>query len=282
MTDYKPIKSLLKGLKLLEAFTSEDFMLSFQEIVLKTKLPKATVFRLLHTLSSEDYLYFDSKLKKYYLSPRVMSLGSVFLSGMKLRDVALPYLEELSRLCGQNVNLTILDGKEILYVEHISKRDLLKIDIHAGSRVNVYQTACGRAILAHLTPDKLLWLLEELLANPDAVKTIGAKGEKLIMRLEEVRRQGYALNDEEFTKGVRSIAGPIFDKQGCIEGAVNMPVFSHQVSVSKLIKTYLPMLLDATGKISAARGFMKREREGADRATETRKRRSGRVAICKP
>jgi IclR family pca regulon transcriptional regulator len=263
MTDYKPIKSLLKGLKLLEAFTSEDFMLSFQEIVLKTKLPKATVFRLLHTLSSEDYLYFDSKLKKYYLSPRVMSLGSVFLSGMKLRDVALPYLEELSRLCGQNVNLTILDGKEILYVEHISKRDLLKIDIHAGSRVNVYQTACGRAILAHLTPDKLLWLLEELLANPDAVKTIGAKGEKLIMRLEEVRRQGYALNDEEFTKGVRSIAGPIFDKQGCI-------------------KTYLPMLLDATGKISAARGFMKREREGADRATETRKRRSGRVAICKP
>jgi IclR family pca regulon transcriptional regulator len=270
MTDYKPIKSLLKGLKLMEAFTSEDFMLSFQEIVLKTKLPKATVFRLLHTLSSEDYLYFDSKLKKYYLSPRVMSLGSVFLSGMKLRDVALPYLEALSRACGQNVNLTILDGKEILYVEHISKRDLLRINIHVGSRVNVYQTACGRTILAYLTPDKLLWVLEKLLADPDAVKTIGAKGEKLILRLEEVRRQGYALNDEEFTKGVRSIAAPIFDKQGCIEGAVNMPVFSHQVSVSKLIKTYLPMLLDATGKISAARGFMKHERTSADRVTETR------------
>jgi IclR family transcriptional regulator, pca regulon regulatory protein len=282
MTDYKPIKSLLKGLKLLEVFTYQDYMLGFQEIVLKTKMPKATVFRLLHTLTSEDYLYFDSKLKKYFMSPRVMSLGSVFLSGLKLREVALPYLEELSRVCGQNVNLTILDGKEILYVEHISKRDLLKINIQVGSRVNVYQTASGRAILAHLTPGRLQWVLEELLADPDVVKTIGVKGDKLMMRLAEVRRQGYALNDEEFTKGVRSIAAPIFDRQGGIEGAVNMPVFSHQVSVSKLIKTYLPMLLDATGKISAARGFIKRERTGADRATETRKRRSGRAAIRKP
>lgn len=279
MTEYKPIKSLLKGLKLLEAFTYQDYMLSFQEIVQKTKMPKATVFRLLYTLSSEDYLYFDSKLRKYFMSPRIMSLGSVFLSGLKLREVALPYLEEFSRLCGQNVNLTILDGKEILYVEHISKQDLLKINIHVGSRVNVYQTACGRAILAHLSPERLNWVLEGLLTDPDAVKTIGAKGEKLLMRLEEVRRQGYALNDEEFTKGVRSIAAPIFDKLGCVEGAVNMPVFSHQVSVSKLIKIYLPMLLDTTGKISAARGFMKCERTGADRATETRKRRSDGVAI---
>ena len=272
MTDYKPIKSLLKGLKLLEAFTSEDFMLSFQEIVLKTKMPKATVFRLLYTLTSEDYLYFDSKLKKYYMSPRVMSLGSVFLSGLKLREVALPYLKELSRLCDQNVNLTILDRKEILYVEHISKWDLLNFNIHVGSRINVYQTASGRAILAHLTPDRLQWVMKELLADPDAVKTIGEKGEKLIMRLEEARSQGYALNNEEFTKGVRSIAAPIFDKQGGVEGAVSMPVFSHRVSLSKLLKTYLPMLLDATEKISAARGFMKSERTNADRATEPRKR----------
>jgi IclR family pca regulon transcriptional regulator len=270
MTDYKPIKSLLKGLKLLEAFTYEDFMLSFQEIVLKTGMPKATVFRLLHTLTSTGYLYFDSKLKKYFMSPRIMSLGSVFLSGLKLREVALPYLEELSRLCGQNVNLTILDRAEILYVEHISKRDLLHIDIHVGSRVNAYQTACGRAILAHLTPDRLQWVLKELLADPLVVKQIGGKGEKLLQRLEEVRRQGYALNDGELTKGVRSIAAPIFDGRGCVEGAVNMPVFSHQVSVSKLLKTYLPMLLDATVRISAARGFVKRERTSADRAAATR------------
>nr|MDA8124374.1 IclR family transcriptional regulator [Deltaproteobacteria bacterium] len=250
-----------------------------QEIVLKTRLPKATVFRLLHTLSSADFLYFDSKLKKYYLSPRIMSLGAVFLSGLKLKEVALPYLEELSRLCGENVNLTILDGTEILYVEHISKRDLLKINIQVGSRVNVYQTACGRVILAHLPPDRLQEVLSVLFADPEAAKSIGEKGEKLLIRLEEVRRQGYALNDEEFTKGVRAIAVPIFDKQGCVEGAVNMPVFSHQVSVSKLLKTYLPMLLDASGKISAARGFVKRERTGAGQATGTRKGRSGKAAI---
>lgn len=281
MPDYRPIKSLLKGLKLLEVFTSEDYMLSFQEITLKTKLPKATVFRLLYTLASEDYLYFDAKLKKYFLSPRVMSLGSVFLSGMKLREVALPYLEELSRLCGQNVNLTILDRKEILYVEHISKWDLLNINIQAGSRVNVYQTASGRAILAYLTPDRLQGVLRELLADPVAVQQIGAKGEGLLVRLDETRRQGYALNDEELTKGVRSIAAPIFTKQGVVEGAISMPVFSHRVSVAKLVRTYLPMLLDTTGKISAARGFIRTEWTSDAPAAGIRQGRPGRTAIPK-
>jgi len=97
-----------------------------------------------------------------------------------------------------------------------------------------------------------------------------------MMRLEEVRRQGYALNDEEFTKGVRSIAAPIFDKQGCVEGAVNMPVFSHQVSVSKLIKIYLPMLLDATERFRSAWIYETRKdrRRSGDRDSETALRRS--------
>ena len=96
---------------------------------------------------------------------------------------------------------------------------------------------------------------------PDPLKCVGRKGESLIKILERVRNRGFAMNDEEFTKGVRSIAAPIFNSEGEIEAAINMPVFSHRVGRRELIKKYLPMLLETAEKVSAVRGFIKPQGE---------------------
>jgi IclR family pca regulon transcriptional regulator len=259
MEKYKPIKSLLKGLKILEAFTSQKQALSFQELTLKTGMPKATVFRFLHTLASQNYLSFDSKSKKYFIGHRVMSLGFAVLSNLELRDLARPYLEDLSSISKQHINLGILDGTEVVFIERISKWDLVNINLCVGSRVPSYQTSTGRAILAFLDRERFQSVLNELLKDTEALKHIGSGGKKLIMMLEQVRRRRYALNDEELVKGVRAIAAPIFNAQGQVEGAVNMPVFSYNISRKELIKRYLPMLLDTAERISAARGFVKCE-----------------------
>jgi IclR family pca regulon transcriptional regulator len=259
MEKYKPIKSLLKGLKILEAFTSQKQALSFQELALKTGMPKATIFRFLHTLASQNYLSFDSKSKKYFIGLRAMSLGFAVLSNLELRDLARPYLEDLSRVSKQHVNLGILDGTEVVFIERISKWNLVNINLCVGNRVPSYQTSTGRAILAFLDQEKFQSVLKELLQDTKALKHIGSGGKELIRVLEQVRRRGYALNDEELVKGVRAIAAPIFNAQGQVEGAVNMPVFSYNISRKELIKQHLPMLLDAAERISAARGFMKRE-----------------------
>ena len=256
---HKPVKSLLKGLAILEVFACQKSALSFEELTVKTGMPKSTVFRFLHTLISRNYISFDARAKKYFFGPRAMTLGFAVLN-LELKDLALPYLEDLSRISDQHVNLGILDGTEVVFIERIPKRDVVNINLPVGSRVSCYRSSTGRAILAFLDQVKFQSILSKLLNDAEAVQHIGTRGRKLTAALNEVRRDGYALNDEEVIKGVRAIAAPIFNAQRQVEGAVNMPVFSYNVSRSELIKRYLPMLLDTAERISTARGFMKPER----------------------
>jgi IclR family pca regulon transcriptional regulator len=251
----KLVYSLLKGLNILEAFTPSQSSLSFQELCMKTRFPKTTVFRFLRTLKSRDYLSLDLKSKKYFLGPKVMSLGFTVLSSMDLRNVAYPYLDELARTTDQNVNLAILDNTEVVVIERIKKWQMLDINIPIGGRLNCYQTSIGRAILAFLSKEKFLSLLNTLLKDKEVVKHIGAKGRKLIRILKEVRLKGYALSDEEFIRGVRAIAAPIFNAQGDVEGAVYMPIISQAKSQEESIERYAPLLIETAGKISTARGL---------------------------
>jgi IclR family transcriptional regulator, pca regulon regulatory protein len=266
----KIVNSLIKGLNILEVFTPSQSSLSFQELCKKTGFPKTTVFRFLRTLTSHDYLSLDSRTKKYFLGPRVMSLGFAVLSGMDLRNVAYPYLEELARTTDQNVHLAILDKIEVVVIERIKRWQILDINIPIGGRLNCYQTSTGRAILAFLSQEKFLSILSTLLKDREVVKHIGPKGEKLIKTLKEVRQNGYALSDEEFIKGVRTIAAPIFNAQGDVEGAVYMVVFSQMKNREEMIKQYTPLLMDTARKISTARG-LPAEGYGYSRATQQNK-----------
>ena len=175
-----------------------------------------------------------------------------------MTQIARPYLEELSRLTGQNVNLAILDGTEVVYVERITKRHLISIDHTVGSRVSVYATAIGRAILAYLSHDELEEILHKLLADPEAVKLIGTGGERLCDLLARVRQNGYSLSDEEFIPGIRAIGAPIFSAEGKVEAAINMPVFVGSVGLEELAERHAPMLVSTAHDISVSRGFTRR------------------------
>jgi IclR family pca regulon transcriptional regulator len=251
------VNSLQRGLSILGAFTPEHPRLKFQQLAQKTKLPKATVFRLLRALHSLGYILFDPESKYYFLSPRVMGLGFTVLSSMDLREIAIPYLEELSRVANQNVNLGILDGTELIYIERVRKHKILNIDFHVGTRLNAYRTAAGRAILAFMDQEQFYVVLREILKETEAEKHIGPEGKRLVKLLQEVRHNGYSLSDEEYVKGVRAIGAPVFNNKGNVEAAINIQVFAHAVSRAELIERYVPMLLSAAEKISAARGFIK-------------------------
>jgi IclR family pca regulon transcriptional regulator len=255
MKKNKLVHSLLKGLNVLEAFTPSQSSLSFQELCTKTGFPKTTVFRFLRTLTSHDYLSLDSKSKKYFLGPKVMSLGFAVLSSMDLRNVAFPYLEELARISDQNVNLAILDNTKVVVIERIKKWQMLDINIPVGGRLNCYQTSSGYAILAFSNEEKLRSILSTLLEDEEVVKHIGPKGAKLIKKLKEARLKGYALCNGEFIKGVRSIAAPIFNTRGDVEGAVYVPVLTHAISREELVERYAPLLIETARKISTARGL---------------------------
>ncbi len=109
ITYSKFVNSLSRGLTILECFTRRKQYLSLAEITKMIGVPKATVFRLLHTMRELNYLKYDFPNKKYYLGPKVLSLGFSVLQSLEVCEIARPYLEKLARECDKTVNVSMLD-----------------------------------------------------------------------------------------------------------------------------------------------------------------------------
>lgn len=256
------VNSIKKAFKILEAFSPSSPSMRLVEISERTGLPKVTALRFLRTLVELRYLTYNEREKTYFLSPRVLSLGYTALSSMDLREISSPILRELSDVTGQNVNLGILDGLEIVYIERIKKRQILNIDLQVGSRLSAHNTSIGQVILAYKSKEELDSILSELKKIPGIQKEIGNNGELLLSKLEEIRKKGYALNDGSYLKGLRAIAAPVFNQSGIVDAGVNIPVFADLTTREELLERYLPLLLKATRRISALRGYQDSGYEG--------------------
>jgi IclR family pca regulon transcriptional regulator len=200
-----------------------------------------------------DYLEYDAQSKKYCLGPKILSLGFAFLQGLEIRDIARPYLEKLSRECDKTVNLSILDKKEMLYIDKIKVYDLRDLNINIGDRIPVHNTAAGRAVLAHLDAGKLSEIIREVKKDPEVSQKIGRNGSRLLEALDEVRTRGFAIGDGDFRKGVRAIAVPILSPQGA-NCAISLVVASELLSIEELTRDYAPKLMRIGGEVSKAAG----------------------------
>lgn len=252
----KLIDTVKRVFVILEAFTSTQPRMRLQEVVNKTALPKVTVLRFLRTLTSLNYLCFDAETKLYSLSPRVMSLGFTALSGVDVREAARPFLERLSETTGQNVNLGILDGIDVVFVERIKRKQMLNIDLEVGSRFNAYRSSIGQVILGYMDRTDCERVVKELLRDPEIASLAGPKGKLLYSNLENIRKNGYALNDELFAHGLRAIGAPVFNHRGAVDAGINITFFSYQVTREELIERYSAPLISTASQISAARGYV--------------------------
>lgn len=245
--------SVQRAFTILEAFSITSPALTLQQVADGARLPKVTALRYLRTLMALGYVLHDADPNRYRLGPRVLHLGFNVLGGMELRKVAMPYLEELSRIADQNVSLGILVDTQVLYVERIRRRHIGEM-YGVGSRISAWRTATGTTILAFLPEHELQGFLTRLLQT-DAAKSIGPNGAQLMKVLKNVRKEGYAVN-EQYSPGRRVIAAPVLDASSAAEGSINISVYGDEVSRGQLIERYLPMLLETAHKISSARGYV--------------------------
>jgi IclR family pca regulon transcriptional regulator len=251
----KPIESLLKGLEVLQTFTGSPTGLKLPEVTRETGLPRATVYRILQTLVSQDYLHYFPSEGAYRLGPKVMSLGYAALSGLDLAETAEPYLREFSERLKQNVNLGILEGHEVVYLVRIKVRRILGIDLAVGSRLSAHNSAMGKVLLASLPAKRLGQVIALISQDPAARERIGADGENLKRQLAGIREQGYALSDGETVSGLASVAVPVRDGSGEVEAAINLPVFKQFCSRETLVRDLLPQLQKTALILSRLRGY---------------------------
>jgi IclR family pca regulon transcriptional regulator len=253
--DRKFITSLSRGLSVLGAFDTAHPKLGISEIAERTGLSKSTIFRLVYTLQELGYIVPSGEGKKYTLGPKVLGLGFAVLSSLELRDVAQPYLLELSREVQETVNLALLDGWQLMYVERIKTQQIVNINLHVGSRLELFNTAMGRVLAAFNGDEWIDSYLSYLEKIPEAHSYRKDKGKKLMKILEEVRKSDYAINNEDLTPGLLSIAAPVRNRDGLVAGAVNIAVSSSIYSAQKLEEKLLGPLKKTTEAISSALGF---------------------------
>jgi IclR family pca regulon transcriptional regulator len=252
----KVVESLLKGLKVMEAVARHPHGQSLPDIIRETGLPKATAYRMLQTLVASNYLHYFEDTTLYQLGPKVMSLGMSTLAGQDLAPLAEPYLKELSKRIGQNVNMGILDHGQVVYIIRVKVRRILGIDLAVGSRLPAHNSAIGWALLAFAETGRLQTLLDEIAADEKLSREVGPHGVNLMKRLERIRQEGYALGEDEYVTGLRSVAVPVFDQSGHAEAAINVPVFSQLCGKQELLEQYLPLVRETAATISQLRGHL--------------------------
>lgn len=240
------IEALARGLEILSLFSRESPQLSMSDVAQKSGLSKATTFRILATLEGVGYLERDADTKRYRPSIKVLSLGFTAINTIDIRQIARSHLEDLAQSQDLTASLGILDGMWVTYIDRVRNREIFGVLLGLGDRIPAHCSSMGKVMLAHLTSEELDSKLEgvELTpCTPRSIKTI----EEFKSELNDVREQGYALNDAELYSGLRAIAAPIINSQQQVIAAVNVSGSQDAISADRL-RDNLPVLILQTAR----------------------------------
>lgn len=238
---------LAKGLAVIRAFTREHAALSLSEIARSAQMPAATARRCLLTLEESGYVTRNGR--NFLLRPKVLELGAAYLDSMNIEQVTRTHLEELARNTSDSAALCVLDGVEIVYVARASVRTLVRLEAHVGSRFPAHATSTGRVLLAGVSGDRLKRYFESARLEALTERTVTDVA-KLRALIDECRRTGYSVVEDELAYGVIALAVPVLDQQGRVVAALNSSSHSRRISRSKLVRERLSMLQQVSRQIS--------------------------------
>ena len=222
--------------------------LTLAEVARDTGLTRAAVRRFLLTLAELGYVRVDGG--RFSLTPRVLELGHTYLSSLTLPELAQPHLRELVEQVHESSSMSVLDGSDIVYVAREPTRRIMTVAIAVGTRFPAHVTSMGRVLLADLAPDVLDAFLEAAQLEPLTAQTLTTES-AIRNELERVRRQGYAIVDQELEQGLRSVAVPVRDQRGRAIAAVNVSAHATRKTLDGIRRELLPPLRATAARIES-------------------------------
>ncbi len=243
------VQSLARGLSVIEAMGQSGGPLTLSATASATGLSRAAARRLLLTLGDLGYVRVDGR--QFSLTPRVLRLGYSFLSSLPLAQVVVPHLERLVEEIHESSSVSVLDGEEIVYVARVPTKRIIAVNLSVGTRLPAYVTSMGRVLLAALSECELDAYLgrTRLVARTGRTVTDPAELRRVLLG---VAQKGYALVDQEFEEGLRSVAVPLHDRHGRVLAAMNVSGHASHVSRTQLQKEILPRLQAAAAAADAS------------------------------
>ncbi len=197
------------------------------ELAEQIGVDKSTASRLMGTLATYGFAEQDATTRRYRLGPKVVTLSRYLLTRMPLREQAKPFLHRLVDRTGEGAHLAILAQGGALYIDQVESPATLRATTGVGTIAPLHCTALGKALMTFGN-----------LPQPQQMKAFTARtivdADTLRVHLEQTRRQGYAVDDEEYEYGVRCVAVPVYDYRGKVVGAIGVSGPAGRMSLERV------------------------------------------------
>lgn len=246
-TPYK-VKVLEKTLNILDLFDEKGKELTPTEIRKSLDLNKSTIFRILNILVDAGYLEKNSDTLKYRLGFKLYYLGSLVEGRSEIRTIAHPFLEELTEKCDETVHLVVFDQGEALYLDKLEGKKAIRVVSKVGWRLPIHCSGVGKAILAFLPDETVDEIIRERGLKRFTNNTITDIA-TLRIELARIRKQGYAIDNEEIEVGLKCIAAPLQYSKGEVIAAISISGPKERFSGVEM-KRLIPLVKSASERIS--------------------------------
>jgi DNA-binding IclR family transcriptional regulator len=245
-------KSAVRSLDLIEALAQTPEGLTFTELQRILKCPKSSLHTLLGTLAARSYVELEPKQRRYTLGIRVWENGQAYLRHRELVREALPMMESIRNALNETVQLAVLDGIENVYLAKIDCSHPVRLQSEVGKRLFAHATGLGKVLLAGLPATELEARLQNRTLPAFTPNTIA---DTILLReeLARVRQRGFAVDNQEYTPGLRCVAVPIRDHEEQVTAAMSVSIPLPRASEEQL-SAALALLASASLEVARRLG----------------------------
>jgi len=247
----RTVPAVDRAARLLSVLESQARPMTISELARALGINKGTMRDLLETLRAHAWLERDDLTKAYRLGPRLARLGMAALGQLDLPSVARPFMQELADHVSGAVLLVVPHGDRATIVDKVDRGGVgVEVSANVGSRIRTAAGALGKVLLAHASAGEVERALADIVRpTPNTI----TDPSQYVLELERARRQGFATDDEEYLRGVRAAAAPVFDARGHLVAAVLVVALTGSLPPDDLPRTG-EATARAASAISAALG----------------------------
>ncbi len=239
-----------KALEILELIAELGRPVRFSELLTNSAHPKATLYRLVQTLTNQGMLTYDEDRQTYAPGLRLVRLAHAAWRQSSLAPIARPHVDALADKLGQTVHLAQIDNGQVLYVDKRNAAQPVEMFSQAGKVGPGYCTGVGKAMMAYLEPEAQARAVQRQAYFAHTQNTL-TNAVELLSELDQIREEGIAFDREEHEPGIICIAAPILNSRKRVLGAVSLTMSGTCADIPKL-KTLKPDLIQTARDIAEA------------------------------
>lgn len=249
------VQSVERALHLLNVMSDHPDGIQIARLTEMVGLSKSTIHRLLNTLVNLNYVVKVPDTDNYKLGYQLVYLSRNIVNNISVRHIANPYLKTLSDDVNETIHLCIEDKGEVLYIDKIESNQTIRMFSQIGTRAPMYCTGVGKIILSGMPQERFDSIANNTNFIAKTEKTITSISQ-LKTEIEQVKEQGFALDNIENEEGIRCIAAPIKDFQGNIVASFSISGPSTRITMERVETELIEKIKNTSIEISKQLGFL--------------------------